>query len=84
VLAAAGNWSKVIAIVLAHEIGHSVGLVAPGAAPSGLHGDASLHNSFAGATEVMAANIGYETMVSMPYAFRDIDMAYLRQRVVMR
>jgi hypothetical protein len=32
----------------------------------------------------MAANIGYETMVSMPYAFRDIDMAYLRQRVVMR
>ena len=29
-------------------------------------------------------NIGYETMVSMPYAFRDIDMAYLRQRGVMR
>ncbi|MFN9945369.1 MAG: Ig-like domain-containing protein [Planctomycetota bacterium] len=83
-LAAVADWSKVVAIVLAHEIGHSVGLVAPGAAPSGLFGDASLHNSFAGATEVMAANIGYETMVTMPYAFRDIDMAYLRQRVLVR
>lgn len=84
VLTAVGNWSKVVAIVLAHEIGHSVGLVAPGAAPTGLYGDASLHNSFAGANEVMAANIGYESMVSMPYAFRDVDMAYLRQRVLMR
>ena len=53
-------------------------------APTGLYGDASLHNSFAGANEVMAANIGYESMVSMPYAFRDVDMAYLRQRVLMR
>lgn len=84
VLAGVRDWSKVVAIVLAHEIGHSVGLVAPGTAPSGLFGDGSLHNSFASATEVMAANIGYETMVTMPYAFRDIDMAYLRQRVLLR
>jgi len=84
VLAAVDDWAAVVGIVLAHEIGHSVGLVAPGDAPTGLYGDASLHNTFAGATEVMSSTIGYESMTTLSYAFRDLDMAYLRHRTLLR
>ncbi len=84
IMDAADDWATVIGIVLAHEIGHSVGLVAPGPAPGGLYGDSSLHDSFAGATDVMAPSVGYESMTTLDYRFRDIDLAYLRQRVVLR
>jgi hypothetical protein len=84
IMDAADDWATVIGIVLAHEIGHSVGLVAPGPAPGGLYGDSSLHDSFAGATDVMAPSVGYEAMTTLDYRFRDIDLAYLRQRVVLR
>lgn len=84
IMDAADDWSTVIGIILAHEVGHSVGLVAPGAAPVGLFGDASLHDSFSSAAEVMAASVGYEAMTSLDYHFRDIDLAYLRQRVLLR
>lgn len=84
VLAAVDDWAAMVGIVLAHEVGHSVGLVAPGDAPTGLYGDASLHNSFAGATEVMSASVGYEAMVTLAYAFRDLDLAYLRHRTLLR
>jgi hypothetical protein len=81
---AADDWASVMGIILAHEVGHSVGLVAPGNAPSGLFGDSSLHDSYAGATEVMAPSVGYEAMISLDYEFRDIDLAYLRQRILLR
>lgn len=84
VLAAVDDWAAIVGIVLAHEVGHSVGLVAPGDAPQGLYGDASLHNAFAGATEVMSASVGYESMTTLAYAFRDLDMAYLRHRTLLR
>jgi len=84
IMDAAEDWSTVIGIILAHEVGHSVGLVAPGIAPSGLFGDASLHNTFSSAAEVMSASVGYESMTSLDYFFRDIDLAYLRQRVLLR
>jgi len=84
VMDAADDWATVIGIILAHEVGHSVGLVAPGAAPVGLFGDASLHDSFSSAAEVMAASVGYEAMTTLDYRFRDIDLAYLRQRVLLR
>lgn len=84
ILDAADDWASVIGIILAHEVGHSLGLVAPGKAPSGLFGDSSLHDSYAGAAEVMAPSVGYEAMTSLDYAFRDIDMAYLRQRVIVQ
>jgi hypothetical protein len=84
VMNAADDWASVIGIILAHEVGHSVGLVASGPAPRGLFGDSSLHNTFAGAAEVMAPAVGYEAMVTLDYAFRDIDLAYLRQRVLLR
>lgn len=84
VMDAADDWAVVIGIILAHEVGHSVGLVAPGAAPRGLFGDSSLHDTYASAAEVMAASVGYEAMTSLDYQFRDIDLAYLRQRVLLR
>jgi hypothetical protein len=84
IMDAADDWATVIGIILAHEVGHSVGLVAPGPSPTGLFGDSSLHDSYAGASEVMAPSVGYEAMTSLAYAFRDLDLAYLRQRVLLR
>jgi hypothetical protein len=84
VFEAADDWATAIGIILAHEVGHSVGLVAPGPTPRGLFGDASLHDSFAGAAEVMAPAVGYEAMTTLDYAFRDVDLAYLRQRLLLR
>ena len=84
VMAAMDDWAAVIGVILAHECGHSCGLVAPGDMPYGLFGDSSLHNSYAGAAEVMAASVGYEAMTSLDYQFRDIDLAYLRQRILLR
>ena len=84
VVRAIDDWARAIGTVLAHETGHAVGLVAPGAAPSGLFGDSSLHNANASAAEVMAASVGYEAMVSLQYAFRDTDAAYMRHRILVR
>ncbi|MEC8652539.1 MAG: Ig-like domain-containing protein [Planctomycetota bacterium] len=84
VMAAMDDWAAVIGVILAHECGHSCGLVAPGDMPFGLFGDSSLHNSYAGAAEVMAASVGYEAMTSLNYKFRDINLAYLRQRILLR
>jgi hypothetical protein len=81
---AADDWAAAIGVILAHEIGHSVGLVAEGPSPLGLHGDASLHNHLASATDVMASAVGYDALVLLDYSFRDLDMAYLRQRLILR
>jgi hypothetical protein len=84
VMSAADDWAAVIGVILAHEVGHSVGLVAPGAMPNGLFGDSSLHDSYASAAEVMAPSVGYNAMTSLDYQFRDIDLAYLRMRILLR
>jgi hypothetical protein len=84
IMDAADDWASVMGIILAHEVGHSVGLVAPGASPGGLYGDSSLHNTFAGATDVMAPSVGYEAMITLDYRFRDLDIAYLRHKVLLR
>lgn len=84
VMSACDDWAAVIGIILAHETGHSIGLVAPGAMPSGLFGDSSLHDSYADAAEVMAPSVGYEAMTTLDYGFRDLDLAYLRQRVILK
>lgn len=84
IMEAADDWAAVMGIILAHEVGHSVGLVAPGPAPGGLFGDASLHDTYAGAAEVMAPTVGYESMTSLEHSFRDIDLAYLRQRTLLQ
>ncbi|MFT4513075.1 MAG: hypothetical protein ACI89X_000761 [Planctomycetota bacterium] len=84
IMSAADDWASVIGVILAHEVGHSVGLVAPGAMPNGLFGDSSLHDTYASAAEVMAPSVGYEAMTSLDYQFRDIDLAYLRMRILLR
>lgn len=84
ILRAADDWATAIGVILAHEIGHSVGLTAPGTARTGLHGDASLHNAYANTTDVMAAAVGFDALVSLEFRFRDLNVAYLRQRVVLR
>ncbi|HEX6810245.1 MAG TPA: Ig-like domain-containing protein [Planctomycetota bacterium] len=84
VMDAADDWASVMGVVLAHEVGHSVGLVAPGPAPTGLYGDSSLHDTFAGASDVMAPAVGYEAMITLDYRFRDLDLAYLLHRVLLR
>ncbi len=81
---AGDEWATVLGVVLAHEIGHSVGLVAPGESPDGLHGDDSLHNQFSIAGDVMSTAIGYDTVQSLDYVFRDLNAAYLNHRLVLR
>ena len=84
IMKAADDLAKVTGIVLVHEIGHSLGLVAPGMPSAGLHGDLSLHNASTGITDVMSAVIGYESMVSVKYAFRPLNLAYLREAVLLK
>ncbi|MDA7936396.1 Ig-like domain-containing protein [bacterium] len=84
IMNAADDWSAAMGVILAHEVGHSIGLVAPGPMPNGLFGDSSLHNTYVSAAEVMSSAVGYESMATLDYQFRDIDLAYLRQRILMR
>ena len=84
VFSAADDWATAIGTILAHEIGHSVGLVADGPNPRGLHGDGSLHNELAGSTDVMASALGYDSLLFLNYGFRDLNIAYLRHRILLR
>lgn len=84
VFGAADDWATAVGVLLAHEIGHTVGLVAEGRAPRGLFGDRSLHNSNSRAGEVMASAVSYSSLVSLDYGFRDLNTAYLRQRVMLK
>ncbi|MEC7584061.1 MAG: Ig-like domain-containing protein [Planctomycetota bacterium] len=84
IMSALDDWSAAMGTILAHEVGHAVGLTAPGPAPGGLFGDSSLHNDGFAAAEVMAATVGYEAMVALDYNFRDLNLAYLRQRILLR
>ncbi len=81
---AADQWATAIGTILAHEIGHSLGLVAPGRTTAELHGDESLHNEFAGVTDIMGAAVGYDGLVSLNYRFRDLNLAYLRHRMLLK
>jgi hypothetical protein len=84
IFGAADDWATVVGTILAHEVGHSVGLTAPGSGSQGLHGDATLHNLGANATDVMAPAIGFEALTSLEFRFRDLNAAYLRQQVLLR
>ena len=84
IMNALSDWSSAIGTILTHEVGHAVGLTAPGPAPGGLFGDSSLHNNGFAAAEVMASTVGYEAMVALDYNFRDLNLAYLRQRILLR
>ncbi|MGE0141681.1 MAG: Ig-like domain-containing protein [Planctomycetota bacterium] len=84
IMQAADDWAVCVSVILAHEIGHAVGLVATGRNSAALFGDATLHNEFADPGEVMSPAIGFDAMIALPFAFRDLNFAYLRQEVLLR
>jgi hypothetical protein len=81
---AADDWATATGVILAHEIGHTVGLTAVGTPPMGLHGDGSLHNHYPELGDVMSSAVGYDSIVSLKFRFRDLNVAYLRQRVLLK
>lgn len=84
VFLAADDWATAVGIILAHEVGHTIGLVATGTPPEGLHGDGSLHNTKSHIGNVMGAAVGYDALVLIKHRFRDINLAYLRQRILLK
>ena len=84
VFTAADDWATAIGTILAHEIGHSVGLTPAGGNPQGLHGDGTLHNELASPTDVMASAVGYSSLITLNFSFRDLNLAYLRQRLILK
>jgi hypothetical protein len=84
-----------VSVILAHEVGHSVGLVANGAPPTGIFGNES-NASFSGpytnlyhldttGNNIMQASISFSDTVatgaSGPF-FGELIMAYLQQRTL--
>jgi len=84
VMTAADEIANSIGVILAHEIGHSVGLVAEGKPSRGLHGDASLHNADGLVGQVMNPVISYDSLVTIDFDFRGINLAYLRERILVK
>jgi hypothetical protein len=82
IFGAADELATAMGIILAHEVGHSIGLVAEGPPPSGLHGDSSLHNHLTMLGDVMGAYVAWDTLIGVEHRFRDLNLAYLRQRVI--
>ena len=92
--AALADLSRFVAVVVAHECGHSVGLVEDGAMPNGLYGGDSanfpgsstghIRNTSlfpVGATNVMSPSLSYSGAVNAASAFNSLNLAYLREQV---
>jgi len=85
-------WGRGVSVILAHEIGHSIGLCTNGAPPSGLFGGAS-SAEFAGTyttpyhidtpgNNLMAAALSFTSALVVGYGgyrFNELNEAYLRQ-----
>lgn len=90
--------ARAAAVVIAHECGHSMGLVANGAMPAGLYGDdavnfptnsssASLHIETpglfpGGAQNVMSPSVAYDAALHPSTGFNSLNLAYLRERAL--
>ncbi|MGE0143635.1 MAG: hypothetical protein AB7I19_10945 [Planctomycetota bacterium] len=90
--------ARAVAVVIAHECGHSMGLVANGAMPRGLYGNdsinfpgsgsgANLHIETPGlfpngAQNVMSASISYDSAIHPSTGFNSLNLAYLRERAL--
>ncbi|MFN0059162.1 MAG: hypothetical protein ACKVX7_11940 [Planctomycetota bacterium] len=97
IYAAIDALARSTAVILAHEIGHSVGLVANGAPPTGLFGGVT-GASFSGAdttslhldspgNNIMAAALGFSTSLitgSSAYHFNELNEAYLREWILLK
>jgi hypothetical protein len=93
IAAAIAEFARCTAVVVAHECGHSVGLVKDGAMPTGLYGgdltnfvgsssghirNASLFP--AGSTNVMSPSLSYPNAINASTAFNTLNLAYLREQ----
>lgn len=90
--------ARSVAVVAAHECGHSMGLVANGPMPAGLYGgdpinfptsstSPSLHietsSSFPpGSQNVMSGAIDFDASLSQQTGFNSLNRAYLRERAL--
>lgn len=89
------DFARFTSVVLAHECGHSMGLVQNGAMPLGLYGndstnfpgssDGHIRNTAlfpTGSTNVMSPSLSYSTTLNTSTAFNTLNLAYLRERVL--
>ena len=80
--------------VVAHECGHSLGMVINGAMPTGLYGndttnfpnsaDGHIRNTSlfpAGATNLMSPSLNFTLATDAASAFNTLNLAYLREQV---
>lgn len=92
--AAIDDFARFTAVVVAHECGHSVGLVRNGAMPVGLYGNDT--TNFPGssdghikttvgfptnATNVMSPSLSYSGAINPSTGFNSLNLAYLREQV---
>lgn len=90
---AISGMARFTALIIAHECGHSVGLVANGAMPLGLYGDDSVNfpgsadghirNTAqfpSGAINVMSPSVSYDTAIHVSTKFNSLNLAYLREQ----
>jgi len=94
---AASNLGRFLAVVLSHEVGHSMGLVADGVPPTGLFGN--LPADFPGSDEghidlsrsglfplaaqnVMSPTISYQAALSLDTGFNALNRAWLAEQVL--
>jgi hypothetical protein len=90
------RFARFLAVLLAHECGHSLGLVRDGPMPAGLYGGST---SFPGSTpghialsgggifppgaiEVMSPSLSFDGIVNAGTAFNPLLLAYLRERAL--
>ncbi|MCA8951476.1 MAG: hypothetical protein KDE27_18355 [Planctomycetes bacterium] len=91
---ALADFARFTAVIIAHECGHSMGLVQNGAMPNGLYGndtgnfpgssDGHIRNTSlfpAGATNVMSPSLTYSSTVNPLSTFNSLNLAYLREQV---
>jgi len=85
--------ARFVAVVLAHECGHSMGLVMNGAMPVGLYGgdpvnfpgstDGHIRTQSlfpSGGTNVMSPQLSYDLATDSHTAFNSLNIAYLREQ----
>jgi hypothetical protein len=89
------DFARFTSVVLAHECGHSMGLVQNGAMPIGLYGndstnfpgssDGHIRNTSlfpSGATNVMSPSLSYSATLNAATGFNTLNLAYLREQVL--
>ncbi len=93
--AAIADIARYVAVVTAHECGHSMGLVQNGSMPTGLYGndpvnfpgstDGHIRNTSlfpTGGINIMAPSLSYALATDPATAFNSLNLAYLREQVL--